>query len=57
MCVVSSFEKHSIPSAVEDVMNDKQDSHDDAKPFMQYLSANLICHQTEQDDTHAYVER
>ena len=55
--VVSSFEKTDIPPAVQDVVNDQEDGHGNAKPFVQGFAADLIGHQTKQGHRHGDVHR
>ena len=50
--VILSFEKSSIPLAVENVVYDQEHRHSDAEPLVQGLSRYLIRHEAKQEDGH-----
>ena len=53
--VVFPFKKGCIPPSVQKLMYNYGKRHNDACPFMFFLSCYLIGHQAEQEDSHAEI--
>ena len=55
LCVVSAFEQRGVSSAVQDVMQNQNDGHADAEPFVQDFAAHLILRHAQKKDGHTRV--